>query len=64
MLGETRAYFRELLEKDLDASHLVRSNFVMVNEKLAVHYGIPGISGMEAISILPMALMSCPFMAE
>ncbi len=25
---------------------------------------MPGISGMEPISILPMPLMSCPFMAE
>jgi uncharacterized protein DUF1592/uncharacterized protein DUF1588/uncharacterized protein DUF1585 len=45
MIGETRAYFRELLDKNLGASHLVRSNFVMVNEKLATHYGIPGVSG-------------------
>lgn len=45
MVAETRAYFRELLDKDLDASHLVRSDFVMVNEKLATHYGIPGVSG-------------------
>ena len=42
MVGETRAYFRELLDKDLDASHLVKSDFAMLNEKLAVHYGIPG----------------------
>ncbi len=45
MVGETRAYFRELVEKDLDASHLVKSNFVMVNQKLATHYGIPGVKG-------------------
>ena len=25
---------------------------------------MPGISGMEAMSIPPMALMSCPFMSE
>jgi hypothetical protein len=47
MVAETHAYFRELLEKDLDAGHLVRSDFVMVNEKLATHYGIPGVSGPE-----------------
>jgi len=45
MVAETRAYFRELIEKDLDASHLVKSNFVMVNEKLAVLYGIKGVQG-------------------
>ncbi|MFO0884090.1 MAG: DUF1592 domain-containing protein [Pirellulales bacterium] len=47
MVAETRAYFRELLDKNLDASHLVKSNFVMVNEKLAVHYGIQGVSGSQ-----------------
>jgi len=45
MVAETRAYFRELLEKNLDASHLVKSDFAMVNEKLAKHYGIPGVTG-------------------
>lgn len=45
MVAETRAYFRELLEKDLDASHLVKSDFAMLNEKLATHYGIEGVSG-------------------
>jgi hypothetical protein len=45
MVAETRAYFRELLDKNLDATHLVKSDFVMVNEKLAVHYGIAGVTG-------------------
>src|SRR5206468_7813624 len=45
MVAETRAYFRELIENDLDASYLVRSDFAMLNEKLAVHYGIPGVTG-------------------
>jgi hypothetical protein len=47
MVAETHAYFRELLDKNLDASYLVRSDFVMVNEKLATHYGIRGVSGPE-----------------
>lgn len=45
MVAETRGYFRELIDKDLDASHLVKSDFVMVNQKLATHYGIPGVVG-------------------
>ncbi len=45
MVAETRAYFRELIEKNLDATHLVRSDFAMLNEKLASHYGIPGVTG-------------------
>lgn len=47
MVAETRAYFRELIEKDLDATHLVRSKFAMLNEKLAVHYGIAGVVGSQ-----------------
>ncbi len=47
MIGETRAYFRELIEKNLDAGHLVKSDFAMLNEKLAVHYGIPGVKGTQ-----------------
>lgn len=47
MVAETRAYFRELLEQNLDASKLVRSEFAMLNEKLAVHYGISGVSGSQ-----------------
>ena len=47
MVAETRAYFRELLERNLDATHLVRSDFVMVNEKLAKHYGIAGVTGAQ-----------------
>lgn len=47
MVVETRAYFRELIEKDLDASYLVKSDFAMLNEKLAVHYGIEGVTGSQ-----------------
>jgi hypothetical protein len=47
MVNETRAYFRELLEKDLPVTHLVKSDFAMLNEKLAVHYGIKGVSGSQ-----------------
>ncbi|MDB5349942.1 MAG: hypothetical protein JWN86_1189 [Planctomycetota bacterium] len=45
MVAETRAYFRELIARDLDASYLVKSDFAMINEKLATHYGIPGVHG-------------------
>jgi len=47
MVAETRAYFRELIEKNLGASYLVKSDFAMLNEKLAVHYGIPGVKGSQ-----------------
>ena len=47
MVAETRAFFRELIEKDLSASHLARSDFAMLNERLATHYGIADVSGSQ-----------------
>ena len=65
MVGETRAYFRELLVKDLDASHLVKSNFAMLNERLAVHYGIPGVSGSQIRRVpLPARSPRGPFLTH
>jgi hypothetical protein len=53
MLLESRAYFRQLLDADLDAAHLVRSDFAMLNEKLATHYDIEGVvgSGIRRVSL-------------
>jgi hypothetical protein len=45
MLAEPRAFFRELLEKDLSATNVVHSDFAMLNQRLADHYGIPGVVG-------------------
>lgn len=45
MIAESRAYFRELIGQNLDAGYLVKSDFAMLNEKLAALYGIPGVIG-------------------
>lgn len=45
MVAESRAYFRELLDNNLDAVHVTKSSFVIVNEKLAKHYGISNVTG-------------------
>ncbi|MDA0807310.1 MAG: DUF1592 domain-containing protein [Planctomycetota bacterium] len=45
MIAETRAFFRELLDKDLNVSNLMKSDFVTVNQKLATYYGISGVDG-------------------
>ncbi len=47
MIAETRAYLRELITQDLSVSHLVKSDFAMLNQSLADHYGIPGVSGCD-----------------
>lgn len=44
-LEETRAFFAELLRNDLPARNLVASDFAMLNEKLAAHYGLPSVQG-------------------
>jgi hypothetical protein len=47
MVAETQAYFREILDKDLTADYLVKSDFAMLNGRLALHYDLPGVSGSQ-----------------
>ena len=42
---ETRRFFTELVRGDLPARNLVSSDFAMVNERLALHYGLPPVQG-------------------
>jgi len=44
-LGESRAFFSELLRGNLPARNIVDSDFAMLNEKLANHYGLPTVTG-------------------
>lgn len=44
-VDETRAFFTELVRRDLPARNLVASDFVMVNDRLATLYGLPGVQG-------------------
>jgi len=65
MVAESRAYFRELIEQNLTARHLVQSDFAMLNEKLAVHYGIPGVSGSKIRRVkLPDACVRGGFLTQ
>ncbi|MFO0797511.1 MAG: DUF1592 domain-containing protein [Gemmataceae bacterium] len=65
MMLESVAYFRELLAKDLPAEYLVRSDFAMLNERLAVHYGIPGVSGSGVRRVaLPAGSPRGPFLTQ
>ena len=43
--AETQLFFAELLRNDLPARNLVSSDFAMLNEKLAAHYGLPPVQG-------------------
>jgi hypothetical protein len=44
-LEETRLFFAELLREDLPARNVVASDFAMLNERLAAHYGLPAVPG-------------------
>ena len=47
MLKETSLFFDEVLKRDLPLTNFVASDFTFLNERLAKHYGIPGIEGTE-----------------
>jgi hypothetical protein len=44
-LAETQLFFSELVREDLPARNLVASEFAMLNERLAAHYGLPPVQG-------------------
>ncbi|MBI1368366.1 MAG: DUF1592 domain-containing protein [Planctomycetes bacterium] len=47
MPRETFGFFDHLLHHDLSVVNFVRSDFLFINERLARHYQIDGVSGME-----------------
>lgn len=42
---ETRLFVAELLKQDLPARNVIQSDFTFLNERLARHYGVPGVTG-------------------
>jgi hypothetical protein len=44
-VAETRLFVAELFREDLPARNVVDSDFTFLNERLAQHYGIPGVRG-------------------
>jgi hypothetical protein len=46
-LDETQLFFAELLHANLPARNIVAADFTYLNERLARHYGIPGVSGAQ-----------------
>ncbi len=45
MVRETEAFFAEILRHDLSALNFIDSDFAMLNERMARHYGIRGVKG-------------------
>ncbi|HTD66874.1 MAG TPA: DUF1588 domain-containing protein, partial [Candidatus Limnocylindria bacterium] len=46
-LEETQLFFAELLRGNLPARNLASSDFAMLNERLAAHYGLPTFEGVK-----------------
>ncbi len=47
MVRETQLFFEEVLKRDLPAQSFIHSDFTILNERLAEHYDIPGVTGQE-----------------
>ena len=45
MVEETEEFLRQLIDSNLPVTNVVKSEFAMLNERLAEHYGVPGIRG-------------------
>jgi len=45
MIGETKAFFAEVLRKNHSLREFVQSNWTMVNARLAMFYGMSGVEG-------------------
>ena len=55
MVNETERFFDELLSRNLSVRNIVHSDFAMLNERLAEHYGIAGVKGeqIRKVSLTP-----------
>ncbi|MBC8148951.1 MAG: DUF1592 domain-containing protein, partial [Verrucomicrobiaceae bacterium] len=47
MLEETRRFFSETIRSDLGVGEFIDSDFTFLNRRLAQHYGIPGVQGLD-----------------
>jgi hypothetical protein len=47
MVGETHAFFAEMLRDDSKLSNIIHSDFLMLNRCIAEHYKIAGVTGDE-----------------
>jgi mono/diheme cytochrome c family protein len=52
MAAETRAFLRELIQNDLPITTLLKPGFAMLTQRLAEHYGIKNVHGVEPRKVL------------
>jgi hypothetical protein len=55
MIAETTSFFREVMSHDLSLREFLDSDWTMLNERLATHYGIAGVTGeaMRRVALRP-----------
>jgi hypothetical protein len=53
MISESQRFFSELIDRNLGVTNLVASDFAILNERLATHYGITGVDG---VALRPVEL--------
>lgn len=54
MLAETHGFFRHVLHENLSVTNFVDSDFAILNQRLAEHYGIAGIRGHEEFRVVKL----------
>ena len=47
MVEEAHAFFREMLTENESVLNIIDSDWAMLNERMAEHYGVPGVRGYE-----------------
>jgi mono/diheme cytochrome c family protein len=47
MVREGQAFFRQMIAEDRPLKEFIDSDWAMLNQRLADHYGIPGVSGLD-----------------
>jgi len=52
MTRETQLFFNAIMQEDRSVLDFIDADFTFVNERLAEHYGIPGIKGDEFQRVL------------
>ncbi len=52
--AETHGFFRHILTNNLTVLNFVDSDFAVVNQRLATHYGIPGVRGHEHFRVVKL----------
>jgi hypothetical protein len=52
MVAETESFFTTILKENRPVTDFVQSDFAMLNSRLAMHYGVPGVEGEEIRKVI------------